>query len=94
MAYVKLNVGQQAGKGFITHLDKKLLDFEGFGDIYKVTGNSDNIALWADRVGVSLIPDADAQNMIREMKSNGIDSRIESLKAEISDLKKIKTSLG
>ena len=93
MAYIKLSKETNTGKGFILPGDRKTLSFEGYGDIYKVTGDEKSIGDWAARVKGSIIADADALAFLKTAKLIALKNEIVETQNKLAELKAIKEAL-
>jgi len=60
-----------SGKGFITHDDCKVLKFEYYENVMKITGEEDDVDAWVERVGGTIMPETDALEYIKIYKLAG-----------------------
>ena len=93
MAYIKLSKETNTGKGFILHEDWKALSFEGYGDIYKVTGDEKSISDWVARVKGSIMADADALAALKTAKLIAVNNEIVETQDKLAELNAIKKTL-
>ena len=94
VAYIKLSEKTDTNKGFITHKDRKVLSFVGYGDIFEVTGADKDIEEWANRVNGSKIDDKEAMSEIKIIKLTDLKTEILLLKGELTEKKKKFTKLS
>jgi len=88
VAYIKLSEKTDTNKGFITHEDRKVLSFVGYGDIFEVTGADKDIEEWANRVNGSKIDDKEAMSEIKIIELINLKAEILLLEDELTEKKK------
>jgi len=93
MAYIKLSKETNTGKGFILHEDWKTLSFEGYGDIYKVTGDEKSISDWVARVKGSIMANVAAWTALKMAKFIAVNNEIVETQNKLTELNAIKKTL-
>jgi len=66
-----------SGKGFITHDDCKVLKFEYYENVMKITGEEDDVDAWVERVGGTIMPETDALEYIKNIQISRLETQIE-----------------
>jgi len=89
--------GSAWAKGFITHDDRKSLDFDVLpslsGLIVDVTGDESAIDAWASKHGLSEMKTSDRDAAVKEALLAGADARLAEIASEKTALETKKSSL-